>query len=106
MSDKKPSMLSAFTEATRSAAPAAAVRAPRAVAPRRPRTPRQQDARASAGAPARASGPRKNLIYRTSRPNWERIKHLAISDDVSVQALFHVALSREFERRGLPPLTD
>ena len=103
MSDKKPSLLSAFTDATRST-PAAAPRASRV--PRQARSPRQEATPPTGSARARPAGPRKNLIYRTSRANWERIKHLAISDDVSVQALFHLALSREFERRGLPTLTD
>jgi hypothetical protein len=104
MSEKKTDLLAAFSAAARPPAPADA-RPARTPAARRPR-------------PARKSGPvaapdvrdqedkRLTLTYRTTRPNWERIKYLAISDGVSVQALFHLSLSREFERRGLPALED
>jgi len=100
MSDKKPDLLAAFTEAARPPAPPRA-RAARAATPRQPRPARRDEA-----APTAPQGERVTLTYRTGRPNWERIKHLAISDRVSVQALFQAALSREFERRGLPALAD
>jgi hypothetical protein len=107
MSDKKPDLLSAFTEAARPPAPAAPgrARAPRTAAARSPRSARRAAA-APSSPRAHDQGERVTLTYRTTRPNWERIKHLAISDRVSVQALFQAALSHEFERRGLPALED
>jgi hypothetical protein len=98
MSDKTKPLFAAFTEAARPAPPA--VRAPRpakteseSALPRRPKAPRGQ-------------GERINLTYRATAPDWERLKHLAVSDRVSIQELIHSALSREFERRGLPALSD
>ena len=55
---------------------------------------------------APAQGERVNLTYRATPGNWERLKHLALADRATIQDLIHTALSREFQRRGLPPLTD
>jgi hypothetical protein len=104
MSDKT-DLLAAFSKATRPTAPAAPAPAPRAVRARAPRLPRQETPPPTTAA-ARPGAPRKNLVYRTGRANWTRIKQLALSDEVSVQELIHTALSREFERRGLPALED
>jgi hypothetical protein len=41
---------------------------------------------------------------RVTPPTWERVRQLALSDRLSVQELLYMSLSREFERRGLPPL--
>jgi hypothetical protein len=103
MSDKtKPALFAAFTEAARPQAPAA--RVPALPQPSPPtRAERGEAPRTKA---ARGQGERINLTYRATAPNWERLKHLAISDRVSVQELIHTALSREFERRGLPALDD
>jgi hypothetical protein len=101
MSEKKPDLLAAFSVATRPPAPADARPAPA----RRPR-PVRQDKTGPVAAGVRDQDKRLTLTYRTTRSNWERIKHLAISDRVSVQGLFHISLSREFERRGLPALED
>jgi hypothetical protein len=91
---RKPTGLSAFTEAAaRPAAPA-----PRAAAD----APTRQRSRRAAP----AQGERVNLTYRVTPASWERVRHLALSDRVSVQELLHTALSREFARRGLPPLDD
>jgi hypothetical protein len=108
MTSKKPDLLSAFTEAARPPAPAAPgrTRAARTAAARQPRPARRSEAAPSSPHGARDQGERVTLTYRTTRPNWERIKHLAISDRVSVQALFQAALSHEFERRGLPALEE
>jgi hypothetical protein len=107
MSDKKQDLLSTFTEAARLPAPVAPgrARASRTAAARPSRSARRTAA-APSSPRAHDQGERVTLTYRTTRPNWERIKHLAISDRVSVQALFQAALSREFERRGLPALED
>lgn len=103
MSEKpnKPALLAAFTEAARSPAPPTP-RAARVAKPRRARTDPQDAPRSPRS--ARGQGERINLTYRTTAPTWERLKHLAISDRVSIQELIHAALSREFERRGLPAL--
>jgi hypothetical protein len=104
MTDKT-DLLAAFSKATRAPAPAAPAPAPRATRARAPRPQRQQSARPGVAADG-PGAPRKNLVYRTGRANWTRIKQLALSDEVSVQELIHTALSREFERRGLAPLAD
>ncbi len=110
---KKPDMLSAFTRAARSAAPApaatptvggpAGTAADQAAAGRRPSRPAAAAARRRE---EEAAAARKNLVYRTSRANWLRIRQLALADDISVQDLFHQALCHEFESRGLRPLDD
>jgi hypothetical protein len=100
---KKTDLFAAFSVAARPPAPADA-RPARTPAARRPRPVRQGKTGPIAAAGVRDQDKRLTLTYRTTRSNWERIKHLAISDRVSVQELFHISLSREFERRGLPPL--
>jgi hypothetical protein len=107
MSDKnKTDLLAAFSVVAKPPAPADA-RPARTPAARRPRPARQDKSGPVAAPDVRdQEDKRLTLTYRTTRPNWERIKYLAISDGVSVQALFHLSLSREFERRGLPALED
>ena len=78
-----------------------------------------QSARAAAAAPARATAasrasapmpaPRKRgqgatvaLSVRVSRPDWERLHQLAVSESISLQELIVRGLSREFEAKGLP----
>jgi hypothetical protein len=105
---KKPDMLSAFTRAARSAAPAPAVVSAADPLPAPSDEPAAPARRSPRPAPAatrrREDGARKNLVYRTSRANWLRIRQLALADDISVQDLFHQALCHEFESRGLRPL--
>ncbi|HVT58663.1 MAG TPA: hypothetical protein VHR45_09695 [Thermoanaerobaculia bacterium] len=106
MSEKKKSdLLSAFSEAVRPTPAAPTARTPRASAPRRAADRRPEAARRTPRG-ARAQGERVNLSFRVTPPTWERVRQLALSDRVSVQQLLFAALSREFERRGLPALED
>ena len=94
MSDKKrANLLSAFSE--EAARPAASLAG--ASRPSAPRIARRG---------ARAQGDRLNLSFRMTPATWERVKQLALSDRISVQELLFISLSREFERRGLPALSE
>ncbi len=105
MNDKtKPALFAAFTEATRPPAPPTAVR----VAP--PAKPRPAKVAAEPAPPRQAKHPRGQgeritLTYRLTTPNWERLKHLAINDRVSIQdADSHRAFARV--RAARPPSPD
>jgi RNA polymerase sigma factor (sigma-70 family) len=52
----------------------------------------------------RGQGNRIQVPLRISASDWDRLKRLAISDRTTLRSLIHRALSREFQRRGLPPL--
>ena len=104
---KKPELLSAFTRIVK---PTAVPDPTPATSPENvddePMAPTYSSpsSRPAVSAGRRTDEARKNLVYRTSRANWLRIRQLALADDISVQDLFHLALSHEFERRGLKPL--
>jgi hypothetical protein len=44
----------------------------------------------------------KLVACRVTRPQWERLQQLCITEDTSVQAVVSEALSLWFKRRGLP----
>jgi hypothetical protein len=103
---RRPTGLAAYMEtaAPTALSPPAPARQRRAApAARRPAAP---DPRPPRTRSAPAQGERVNLTYRATPGNWERLKHLALADRASIQELIHTSLSREFQRRGLPPLTD
>lgn len=77
------------------AAPAA-LPAPQAAAAR---TPPATTARRRRGQGATVA-----LSVRVSRPDWERLHQLAVSEGVSLQELIVRGLSREFEAKGLQGL--
>jgi hypothetical protein len=55
-------------------------------------------------APDRKSntGGQKLAACRVSKAQWERLQHLCIAEDTSVQAVVSEALADWFKKRGLP----
>ncbi len=47
-------------------------------------------------------GGQKLAACRVSRAQWERLQHLCIAEDTSVQAVVSEALADWFKKRGLP----
>ena len=48
------------------------------------------------------SAGQKLAACRVSKAQWERLQHLCIAEDTSVQAVMSVALADWFRKRGLP----
>jgi hypothetical protein len=68
---------------------------------------REAASRALAAAPAtqrrkRGQGPTVALSAQVSRPDWERLHQLAVSEGVSLQELIVRGLSLVFQDKGLP----
>ena len=53
----------------------------------------------------RAQKPVVAMSFRISRPDWERLHQLAITEGVSINTLTLRGLSKLFEERGLPGVT-
>ena len=64
--------------------------------------------RKGADEPAHAPEPKTNTgglklaACRVSKAQWERLQHLCIAEDTSVQAVVSEALADWFKKRGLP----